>query len=225
MKTTDKITTVTPAEGLKMFLEEPHIDLTAQNEDYVLELGIDETRIHIQFALQAPHQGEAEVTYEHNAVLTRKTIQEKLAQHQRLLELLKQCQEKSLSKSIVAAKDEHELREFRLFVEPETRRLFVRIMMIFVGIWNAMNFRSPFVKKHLLQSLTDRSMMTVILTRLCAEMKSQMCAHEKAAKGVSHEPLNELVTVMKEIVYVLGEIITRDQHVLQAEMRTFEIVQ
>lgn len=223
MKTTDKITTVTPDECLKILLYKPHIHIEAQNGHYALELGIDETRVQIQFALQAPNQGKAEIAYEKDTMLTQEAIKETLPKHRNLLELLKQCQKMSLSKSIVAAKQEHELREFYLFVEPEMRRRIIRIIMLFVNIWDLMNLRSPLTKRNLLQSLTDRTMMTAIMGRLYVEIKEQMYLHEAAAKETSNQSLGELVIVMKEIMYVLGEIITRDQNALQSETRVLGI--
>lgn len=221
--TADKVTTVTPKEGLEIVLNRPYIDVEAQNEDYALELGIDETRMRVQFALQSASQNKAEIIYENHTVLTRQTIEEALLGHQNLLELLRQCKEKSLSKSIVAAKREHELREFYLFVEPEMRRLIIRIIMIFVNIWDFMNFRSPLTKQDLMQSFTDKTVMVAIMGRFYVEIRKQACAYEAAAKGTSNTSLNELVMTMKEIVYVLGEIVTRDQNTLRAETRVIGI--
>lgn len=224
MNTVNKVTTVTPTEGLKMFLHEPEIHLEAQGEDYALELGIDETRVQIQFALQDSSQTKAEVGYEKGAALTPETIAEVLPKYQHLLGLLRQCKEKSLARSMAAAEQDHALREFRLFVEPDVRRLIARVLMIVVSIWNLINFRSPFIKKHLLQGFTDMTMMGVIMLRLHAEIEKQKNTYEMEAKQTSNPPLSELVMVMKEITCTLGEIVTRDFNTAKFGMQIIEII-
>jgi hypothetical protein len=105
------------------------------------------------------------------------------------------------------------------FTPPGFKQIVLTIAKIIAGIWELLNFRSPFVQKTINTNVTEQFITLVILRRSVHEIQKQRAFYQQLTSESSNQRFAELIDIMGKIIHALNNIIGSMGNALKADIR------